>query len=100
MSILGLGDFCPCRGWPLPDAELGAPAPVEQRGAGREPQAERDPDPGQAECVEAQHQRRRRDVGHHGEDHRAAHRHVVGQAEDEAVEDERERGQRLGDGGH
>jgi hypothetical protein len=49
--------------------------------------------------VEAQHQRRRRDVGHDGENHRAAHRHVIGQAEDEAVEDERERGQRLGDGG-
>ena len=100
MSILRLGDFCPCRGGPRPAAELGPPAPVEQRGAGGEPQAERDPDPGQAECVEAQHQRRGRDVGHDGENHRAAHRDVVGQAEDEAVEDERERGQRLGDGGH
>jgi hypothetical protein len=50
--------------------------------------------------VEAQHQHRHREVGHDGDNHRAAHRHVVGQAEDEAVEDERERGQRLGDGGH
>jgi hypothetical protein len=100
MSTLRLRDVYSRRVWPLPAAELGAPAPVEQPGTGREPQAERNPDPGQAQLVEAQHQHRRRDVGHHGENHRAAHRHVIGQAEDEAVEDERERGQRLGDGGH
>jgi hypothetical protein len=100
MSILRLGDFHPCRGGPRPAAELGAPAPVQQRGAGREPQAERDPDAGQAQLVEAQHQHRRRGVGHDGENHRAAHRHVIRQAQDEAVEDERERGQRLGDRGH
>lgn len=71
---------------------------AEERGAGREPQSQGDPDPGQAQRVEAQDQRRHRNVGQDGEDHRAAHRDVVGEAEDEAVEDERQRGQGLSQG--
>ena len=71
---------------------------AEERGAGREPQSQGDPDPGQAQRVEAQDQRRHRNVGQDGEDHRAAHGDVVGEAEDEAVEDERQGGQGLGQG--
>src|SRR6266699_2082959 len=71
------------------------PAPAEQDGAGPEPEPKGDPDSGQAQTVEAQHQRRHRDIGRDGEDHRAAHGDVVRQAEDEAVENERQRGHRL-----
>jgi hypothetical protein len=78
--------------------ELGPPASAEERGAGREPESQGDPDPGQAQCVEAQDQCRHRDVREDGEDHRAAHGDVVGDAEDEAVEDERQRGHGLSQG--
>ena len=73
--------------------ELGMPALAEQGGAGREPQAQGDPDAGQTQPVEAQDQRGHRNVGSDGQDHRAAHGDVVAEAEDEAVQDERQRGQ-------
>jgi len=50
--------------------------------------------------VEGQYQRRHRDVGRDGQYHRAAHRHVVRDAEDEAVKHEGQRGQRLGQRRH
>ena len=76
--------------------ELGPPAASELGGSGGEPQAQGGPDPGQAEPMEAQDQRGHRNVRADGEDHRAAHRDVVGDAEDEAVQDEGQRGQGLG----
>jgi hypothetical protein len=50
--------------------------------------------------VKDQHQRRHRDVGPDGENHRAAHGRVVRDAEDEAVQHERQRGHRLGQRRH
>ena len=45
--------------------------------------------------MEAEHQQGERREGEDRDDHRPAHRGVVAESEDDAVIDERERGQRL-----
>jgi AraC-like DNA-binding protein len=92
---LPAGGSRPGRG--LPDVD--EPSPAQQRRAGGQPQPERRPHAGEAEPVPARRDHGDRREAGDGADHGAAHRHVVADAEDQPVEHEGERRQRLRDGG-